>query len=64
MAFERLLDREAQIHLVGFNREEVLHRPSPRVLEGRCRHYDVAGKQFLGLNEGTIVTLTPSRQFL
>ncbi len=44
-----------QIYLVGFNGVEVLLRPSARVLEGRCRHDDVAGNQFLGLDEGTVV---------
>ena len=44
-----------QIHLVGFNGVEVLHRPSPRVLERRCRDNDVARNQFLGLDEGAVV---------
>ena len=44
-----------EIHLLGFNGADVLHRPLAGVLEGCCRHDDVAGNQFLGLQEWPVV---------
>ncbi len=45
----------AQIHLDGFNGVDVLHRPSPASSRDAADNDDVAGNQFLGLDERPVV---------